>query len=82
MNKSDTKGRVKAGSKDSGAITVEDTSDIKDVLTKAMTAANQDGDVALVNPTEAALAQEEAEPELVEPRDLEGSELIDDPVRM
>ena len=88
MNKSNTKNPVKASAKASGAAVskgaaaVEDGLDVKGVVNGAIAAVHQEGEAALVDPTDAALAQEEAEPELVEPRDIEGFELIDDPVRM
>ena len=52
------------------------------LINGAIAAVGTQTDTALVDPTDAALAQEEAESELVETQDLEGSELIDDPVRM
>ena len=88
MNKPDAKKPVKAGAgtpeavASKGATAVEDGFNVKSVVNGALAAANQNGEVALVDPTDAALAQEEAEPELVETQDIEGSELIDDPVRM
>jgi RNA polymerase primary sigma factor len=88
MDKSDAKNPVKARAKISGAAVasaakaVEDGLGVRGVVNGAVAIVHQEGEVVLVDPNDAALAQEEAEPELVEPRDIEGSELIDDPVRM